>query len=156
MFALLMIAVMNVGAQTYTEVSTFSALQSALGSGNNVRLTSNITCTSSITLSNVQRTIEGNGYALNGAGGDRAFYINSSATIMMKNVTLNGFDLNAGGGAIRNYGTLVFDGCTVSNNHTDGSNQGGGAIENNGSSAKMYAYNTTLSRNYYSEICGAI
>ena len=155
MFALLMIAVLNVGAQTYTEVSTFSALQSALSAGNNVRLTSNITWTSEVNISNVQIILDGNGYTLNGAGGNRALYIQSSATIMMKNVTLNGFDLNAGGGAIRNYGTLVFDGCTVSNNHTDGSNQGGGAIEN-GSGAKLYAVNTTFSGNYSSEIGGAI
>ena len=142
-------------AQSYTEVSTFSALQSALSAGNNVRLTSNITCTSSITLSNVQLVIDGNGYALNGAGGDRAFYINSSVTIVMKDLTINAFDLDAGGGAIRNYGTLVLDGCTVSGNHTDGYNQGGGAIEN-GSNAKLYAKNTTFSGNYSSEIGGAI
>ena len=155
MFALLMIAVMNVGAQTYTEVSTFSALQSALSAGNNVRLTSNITCSTQVTISSGKIILDGNGYTLSGGGANRALYINSSATIMMKNVTLNGFDLNAGGGAIRNYGTLIFDGCTISNNHTDGSNQGGGAIEN-GSGAKLYAVNTTFSGNYSSEIGGAI
>jgi hypothetical protein len=73
----------------------------------------------------------------------------------MKDLTINAFDLNEGGGAIRNYGTLVLDGCTVSGNHTDGTNQGGGAIEN-GNNAKLYAKNTTFSGNYSSEIGGAI
>jgi len=82
-------------------------------------------------------------------------YVNSSAVLSMKDLTITGFDLNAGGGAFRNYGTLVFDGCTISNKHTDGSSQGGGAIEN-GSGAKLYASNTTFSGNYSSEIGGAI
>jgi hypothetical protein len=140
----------------YTEVSSFEALQTALQAGNNVRLTANISCTSDITLNNGQKLIlDGNGFALNGAGSHRAFYFGGDVTIVMKDLTINAFDLDAGGGAIRNYGTLVLDGCTVSGNHTDGTNQGGGAIEN-GNNAKLYAYNTTFSGNYSSEIGGAI
>ena len=141
------------GAMAQTDVSTFSQLQSALNAGNDVRLTANIQFTSAITISGGKKiTINGNGKKLSGPS-TRAFSISSGNTLSIKNATLNNFDLNAGGGAIRNYGTLVLDGCTVSNNHTDGSNQGGGAIENQG---KLYASNTTFTGNYSSEIGGAI
>ena len=150
-FVLMLIAA--VGAWAQTDVSTFAQLQSALAAGNDVRLTSNISFTSAITISGSKRiTINGNGKTLSGPS-TRAFTINSGNTLAIKNATLNNFDLNAGGGAIRNNGTLVLDGCTVSNNHTDGSNQGGGAIENQGT---LYASNTTFSGNYSSEIGGAI
>ena len=145
--------IVAVGAWAQTDVSTFAQLQSALDAGNDVRLTSNISFTSAITISGSKKiTINGNGKTLSGPS-TRAFTINSSNTLAIKNATLNNFDLNAGGGAIRNNGTLVLDGCTVSNNHTDGSNQGGGAIENQGT---LYASNTTFSGNYSSEIGGAI
>ena len=150
-FVLMLIAA--VGAWAQTDVSTFAQLQSALDAGNDVRLTSNISFTSAITISGSKKiTINGNGKTLSGPS-TRAFTINSGNTLAVKNATLNNFDLNAGGGAIRNNGTLVLDGCTVSNNHTDGSNQGGGAIENQGT---LYASNTTFSGNYSSEIGGAI
>ena len=145
--------IVAVGAWAQTDVSTFAQLQSALDAGNDVRLTSNISFTSAITISGSKKiTINGNGKTLSGPS-TRAFTINSGNTLAIKNATLNNFDLNAGGGAIRNNGTLVLDGCTVSNNHTDGSNQGGGAIENQGT---LYASNTTFSGNYSSEIGGAI
>ena len=151
LLALLMTAA--TGAWAQTDVSTFAQLQSALDAGNDVRLTSNISFTSAITISGSKKiTINGNGKTLSGPS-TRAFTINSGNTLAIKNATLNNFDLNAGGGAIRNNGTLVLDGCTVSNNHTDGSNQGGGAIENQGT---LYASNTTFSGNYSSEIGGAI
>ena len=150
-FVLMLIAA--VGAWAQTDVSTFAQLQSALDAGNDVRLTSNISFTSAITISGSKKiTINGNGKTLSGPS-TRAFTINSGNTLAIKNATLNNFDLSAGGGAIRNNGTLVLDGCTVSNNHTDGSNQGGGAIENQGT---LYASNTTFSGNYSSEIGGAI
>ena len=150
-FVLMLIAA--VGAWAQTDVSTFAQLQSALDAGNDVRLTSNISFTSAITISGSKKiTINGNGKTLSGPS-TRAFTINSDNTLAIKNATLNNFDLSAGGGAIRNNGTLVLDGCTVSNNHTDGSNQGGGAIENQGT---LYASNTTFSGNYSSEIGGAI
>ena len=150
-FVLMLIAA--VGAWAQTDVSTFAQLQSALAAGNDVRLTSNISFTSAITISGSKKiTINGNGKTLSGPS-TRAFIISSGNTLAIKNATLNNFDLNAGGGAIRNNGTLVLDGCTVSNNHTDGSNQGGGAIENQGT---LYASNTTFSGNYSSEIGGAI
>lgn len=126
--ALMLMAATGVWAQT--DVSTFAQLQSALNAGNDVRLTANIQFTSAITISGSKKiTINGNGKTMSGPS-TRAFSISSGNTLAIRNATLNNFDLNAGGGAIRNYGTLVLDGCTVSNNHTDGSNQGGGAIEN--------------------------
>ena len=150
-FVLMLIAA--VGAWAQTDVSTFAQLQSALDAGNDVRLTANIQFTSAITISGGKTiTINGNGKTLSGPS-TRAFTINDGNTLAIKNATLNNFDLNAGGGAIRNYGTLVLDGCIVSNNHTDGSNQGGGAIENQGT---LYASKTTFSGNYSSEIGGAI
>ena len=152
---LLLMAASGTKAQTYTDVSTFADLQAAVSDGARIRLTSNITFTQQITINNgVKVVIDGNGKTLTGSS-CRAFLVNSSAVLSLKNVTINAFDLNAGGGAFRNYGTLVFDGCTISNNHTDGSSQGGGAIEN-GSGAKLYASNTVFSNNYSSEIGGAI
>ena len=149
--ALMLMAATGVWAQT--DVSTFAQLQSALNAGNDVRLTANIKFTSAITISGGKKiTINGNGKTMSGPS-TRAFSISSGNTLSIKNATLNNFDLNAGGGAIRNNGTLVLDGCTVSNNHTDGSNQGGGAIENQGT---LYARNTTFTGNYSSEIGGAI
>ena len=152
---LLLMAASGTKAQTFTDVSTFDELQAAVSNGARIRLTSNITFTQQITIDNgVKVVIDGNGKTLTGSS-CRAFLVNSSAVLSLKNVTINGFDLNAGGGAFRNYGTLVFDGCTISNNHTDGSSQGGGAIEN-GSGSKLYASNTVFSNNYSSEIGGAI
>ena len=150
---LVLLAAVMMGAVAQTDVSTFAQLQSALNAGNDVRLTGNISFSSAITISGGKKvTINGNGKTLSGPS-TRAFSVNSGSTLAIKNATLNKFDLNAGGGAIRNNGTLVLDGCIVSNNHTDGSNQGGGAIENQG---KLYASNTTFSGNYSSEIGGAI
>lgn len=152
---LLLMAASGTKAQTFTDVSTFDELQAAVSNGARIRLTSNITFTQQITIDNgVKVVIDGNGNTLTGSS-CRAFFVQGSAVLSMKNVTINGFDLNAGGGAFRNYGTLVFDGCTISNNHTDGSSQGGGAIEN-GSGSKLYASNTVFSNNYSSEIGGAI
>ena len=154
LLALLMTAVTGAWAQsTSTEVSTFADLQTALSAGNDVKLTANIQFTSSIEISGSKKiTIDGNGKTMSGPS-TRAFSISSGNTLAIKNATLDNFDLNAGGGAIRNNGTLVLDGCTVSNNHTDGSGQGGGAIENQGT---LYASNTTFSGNYSNEIGGAI
>ena len=150
---LVLLAAVMMGAVAQTDVSTFAQLQSALNAGNDVRLTGNISFSSAITISGGKKvTINGNGKTLSGPS-TRAFSVNSGSTLAIKNATLNNFDLNSGGGAIRNNGTLVLDGCIVSNNHTDGSNQGGGAIENQG---KLYASNTTFSGNYSSEIGGAI
>ena len=150
-FVLMLIAA--VGAWAQTDVSTFADLQTALSAGNDVKLTANIQFTSSIEISGSKKiTIDGNGKTMSGPS-TCAFIISSGNTLAIKNATIDNFDRSAGGGAIRNNGTLVLDGCTVSNNHTDGSNQGGGAIENQGT---LYASNTTFSGNYSSEIGGAI
>ena len=153
LLTLVALLAVTTGAWAQTDVSTFAELQTALSAGNNVKLTANIQFTSSIEISGSKRIlIDGNGKTMSGPS-TCAFIINSGNTLAIKNATIDNFDRSAGGGAIRNEGTLVLDGCTVSNNHTDGSNQGGGAIENQGT---LYASNTTFSGNYSSEIGGAI
>lgn len=157
--ALLCLTVTGAWAQSATDVSSFAELQSALSSGNNVRLTSDITCTAQITIASGKKVeINGNGKTLSAlTGSHRAFKVSSSAVLSMKNLTITGFAYNDGGGAFLNYGTLVFDGCTISNNHTIGSGVGGGAIQNGYvTTSKLYAINTTFSGNYSSEIGGAI
>ena len=77
--ALMLIAATGAWAQTTTEVSTFADLKSALSSGNNVKLTSDITCTEQITIGG-KVEINGNGKKLTGSS-CRAFYVNSSAVL---------------------------------------------------------------------------
>lgn len=138
-------------AQSYTEVSSFDALKTALEAGQNVRLTSDIPCTSAISIS-ARVIIDGNGKKLTGSS-SRAFSVGSSGVLSVKNLTVTGFSLSGGGGAFVNNGTLVLEDCTVSGNHTEGGSYGGGAIENK---KKLYAFNTTFSGNYSGEIGGAI
>ena len=136
------------------EVTTFSELQTALSAGKNVKLNNDIVCTAVIEItSNVALTIDGNGKKLSTTSAIRAFKVGSSATVAFKDLTLTGF-VSGGGPAINNSGTIVLDGCTISNCHVNNSN-GGGAIENL-SSGKLYAINTTFSGNYSGEIGGAI
>ncbi len=142
-------------AASFTEVTTFSELQAALSAGKNVKLKNDIVCTAEIEItSNVALTIDGNGKKLSTTSEIRAFKVGSSATVAFKDLTLTGF-VNGGGPAINNSGTIVLDGCTISNCHVNNTN-GGGAIENKGSSSKLYAINTTFSGNYSGEIGGAI
>ena len=143
-----------VEAPSVTEVTTFSELQTALSAGKNVKLKNDIVCTEEISItSNVALTIDGNGKELSTTSEIRAFRVGSSATVAFKDLTLTGF-VSGGGPAINNSGTIVLDGCTISNCHVNNSN-GGGAIENKGS-GKLYAINTTFSGNYSGEIGGAI
>ncbi|MBP1541897.1 MAG: hypothetical protein ILA25_06975 [Prevotella sp.] len=133
-------------------VSTFSELQAALSAGKDVKLMNDIVCTAEIEItSEGALTIDGNGKKLSTTSAIRAFTVKSSATVAFKNLTITGF-VNGGGPAINNSGTIVLDGCTISNCHVNNSN-GGGAIE---SSGKLYAINTTFSGNYSGEIGGAI
>ena len=145
-----------------TEVTTFSELKTALSAGKNVKLMNDIECTSETEIningafieinSNEPLTIDGNGKKLSTTSAIRAFQVKSSATVAFKNLTLTGF-VSGGGPAINNSGgTIVLDGCTISNCHVNNTN-GGGAIENKG---KLYAINTTFSGNYSGEIGGAI
>jgi len=136
-----------------TEVTTFSELQTALSAGKNVKLMNDIDCTAEISItSNGALTIDGNGKTLSTTSAIRAFQVKSSATVAFKDLTLTGF-VSGGGPAINNSGgTIVLDGCTISNCHVNNTN-GGGAIENKG---KLYAINTTFSSNYSGEIGGAI
>lgn len=139
------------------EVSTFSELQAVLSAGKDVKLMNDIVCTAGIEInSDGALTIDGNGKTLSTTSEIRAFKVESSATVAFKNLTLTGF-VNEGGPAINNSGTIVLDGCTISNCHVniDYSSDGGGAIQNN-SSGKLYAINTTFSGNYSGEIGGAI
>ena len=111
-----LVALLAVTTQAWaqTDVSTFADLQTALNAGNNVKLTANIQFTSAITISGTNKiTIDGNGKTMSGPS-TRAFSISSGNTLVINNATLDNFDLNAGGGAIRNNGTLVLDGCTFS------------------------------------------
>ena len=141
-------------ASSVTEVTTFSELQTALSAGKNVKLMNDIDCTAEIYItSNGALTIDGNGKKLSTTSAIRAFKVGSSATVAFKNLTLTGF-VSGGGPAINNSGTIVLDGCTISNCHVNNTN-GGGAIENKGS-GKLYAINTTFSGNYSGEIGGAI
>ena len=134
-----------------TGVTTFSELQTALSAGKDVKLMNDIVCTAEIEITSGALTIDGNGKKLSTTSAIRAFKVGSSATVAFKNLTLTGF-VNEGGPAINNSGTIVLDGCTISNCHVNNTN-GGGAIENKG---KLYAINTTFSGNYSGEIGGAI
>ena len=147
-------AVKKAVAPSFTEVTTFSELQTALSAGKNVKLMNDIVCTAEISItSNGALTIDGNGKKLSTTSAIRAFKVGSSATVAFKDLTLTGF-VSGGGPAINNSGTIVLDGCTISNCHVNNGN-GGGAIENL-SSGKLYAINTTFSGNYSGEIGGAI
>lgn len=137
---------------SFTGVTTFSELNTALSAGKNVKLMNDIDCTAEIVItSNGALTIDGNGKKLSTTSAIRAFKVMSSATVAFKNLTLTGF-VSGEGPAINNSGTIVLDGCTISNCHVNNSH-GGGAIESTG---KLYAINTTFSGNYSSEIGGAI
>ena len=147
-------AVKKAVAPSFTEVTTFSELQTALSAGKNVKLMNDIDCTAEIEItSDGALTIDGNGKKLSTTSEIRAFKVGSSATVAFKDLTLTGF-VSGGGPAINNSGTIVLDGCTISNCHVNNSN-GGGAIENK-SNGKLYAINTTFSGNYSGEIGGAI
>ena len=147
-------ATIEAPAPSFTEVTTFSELQTALSAGKNVKLMNDIVCTAEIEItSNGALTIDGNGKKLSTTSAIRAFRVKSSATVAFKDLTLTGF-VSGGGPAINNSGTIVLDGCTISNCHVNNTN-GGGAIENL-SSGKLYAINTTFSGNYSGEIGGAI
>ena len=146
-------AVKKAVAPSFTEVTTFSELQTALSAGKNVKLMNDIVCTAEIEItSDGALTIDGNGKKLSTTSEIRAFMVGSSATVAFKDLTLTGF-VSGGGPAINNSGTIVLDGCTISNCHVNNSN-GGGAIENK--DGKLYAINTTFSGNYSGEIGGAI
>ena len=149
-------AVKKAVAPSFTEVTTFSELQTALSAGKNVKLMNDIVCTAEISItSNGALTIDGNEKKLSTTSAIRAFNVGSSATVAFKDLTLTGF-VNGGGPAILNYGgTIVLDGCTISNCHVNVNNNGGGAIENK-NNGKLYAINTTFSGNYSGEIGGAI
>lgn len=134
-------------------VTTFSELQTALSAGKDVKLMNDIVCTAEIEITSGALTIDGNGKKLSTTSEIRAFKVGSSATVAFKDLTLTGF-VNEGGPAINNSGTIVLDGCTISNCHVNNTD-GGGAIENL-SSGKLYAINTTFSGNYSGEIGGAI
>ena len=140
-------------APAVTEVTTFSELQAALSAGKDVKLMKDIECTAEISITSGALTIDGNGKELSTTSEIRAFKVGSSATVAFKNLILTGF-VSGGGPAINNSGTIVLDGCTISNCHVNNTN-GGGAIENKGS-GKLYAINTTFSGNYSGEIGGAI
>lgn len=135
-------------------VTTFSELQAALSAGKDVKLKNDIVCTAEIEITSNGVTIDGNGKTLSTTSEIRAFKVGPSAKVAFKDLTLTGF-VSGGGPAINNNGgTIVLDGCTISNCHVNGSD-GGGAIENK-NGGKLYAINTTFSGNHSGEIGGAI
>ena len=108
-------------APSVTEVTTFSELQTALSAGKNVKLMNDIVCTEEINITKGALTIDGNGKKLSTTSEIRAFKVGSSATVAFKDLTLTGF-VSGGGPAINNSGTIVLDGCTISNCHVNNSN----------------------------------
>ena len=80
-----------------------------------------IVCTAEIEITSGALTIDGNGKKLSTTSEIRAFKVGSSATVAFKDLTLTGF-VSGGGPAINNSGTIVLDGCTISNCHVNNSN----------------------------------
>lgn len=85
---------------------------------------------------------------------NRGVYIGSSRAILKNcNVVRNAADY--GGGILNSGGTLIMDGCSLSECRSLSASGGGGAMEikNNG---KLYANNTVIANNSSTEIGGAI
>ena len=74
--------------------------------------------------------------------------------IVLKNCNIVRNICDCGAGIFCDNGTLVLDGCSLSENYT--TNVGGGAMEINGAHAKCYANNTVFINNSSREIGGAI
>ena len=132
-------------------VTTFSELQTALSAGMNFKLMNDIVCTAEIEITSGALTIDGNGKKLSTTSAIRAFKVESSATVVFKNLTLTGF-VSGGGPAINNSGTIVLDGCTISNCHVNNSNGGGAIGINSGSEVRLI--NCSFSGNKYGTTTG--
>ena len=74
--------------------------------------------------------------------------------IVLKNCNIVRNVADYGAGILCTNGTLIMDGCSLSENYT--TNMGGGAMELNGDNAKFYANNTVIINNSSTEIGGAI
>ena len=144
-------------APSFTEVTTFSELQTALSAGKDVKLKNDIVCTSETEINiNGALTIDGNGKtlsttsAINGGGA-----IESSGKLYAINTTFSGNYSGEIGGAINNYGgSLYMSGCTFTNNYTTRSDAYyGGAIGiNRGSEIRLI--NCAFSGNKYGTTTG--
>lgn len=84
----------------------------------------------------------------------RGLYIGSNGTASLTKCNIVRNVCGYGGGAVCEGGTLVMDGCSLSENRS--TSQGGGAIEVKSSSGKFYANNTVIANNCSSEIGGAV
>jgi hypothetical protein len=127
---------------------------------NTINFAANITLTSALPAiaSGSNLTINGNGFALDGASKLQIFSVNSGATLILQSLTLQNGSVTgpAGGsgqgGAVLNHGALTVADCTFSDNQaTGGSGSGqtgegrGGAIFNNGT---LNVTDTTFSSNH--------
>ena len=75
-------------------------------------------------------------------------------SIVLKNCNIVRNVADYGAGILCTNGTLIMDGCPLSENYT--TDMGGGAMEINGDNAKFYANNTVIINNSSTEIGGAI
>lgn len=85
----------------------------------------------------------------------RGLCVSSGGKAVLKNTNIVRNQCTFGGGILCSGGTLVMDGCSLTENRSIGDGCGGGAMEVNGG-GKLYANNTVIANNSSSEIGGAI
>ena len=145
-FALLCAFAPQAMAQTWTEVATNSELTSAITDGANIRLTADITLSAYLSIGNGSTqtvTLDLNGYALKrniaeAYADGHVIEVHSQGTLTV--VDNNGGGIISGGranngGGICNYGTLYFQGDTITN--CLAASQGGGIKNNSGATVTM-------------------
>ncbi len=86
---------------------------------------------------------------------NRGVYIASSAKAILKNCNIVRNAADYGGGILNAGGTLIMDGCSLSECRSLSASGGGGAMEIK-SFGKLYANNTVIANNSSTEIGGAI
>jgi predicted outer membrane repeat protein len=115
---------------TETAFNTALATVQASGSGTitfNCGGAKTIVFTGSKIITNANVTIDGgNNITLSGANTVRHFYIDTNASLTVKNITLRyGFDNTYGGGSILNLGGLTLNNATIRDNNVDSGHSGG-------------------------------
>ncbi|MBR3472285.1 MAG: hypothetical protein IKH22_06845 [Prevotella sp.] len=148
MAAVAMITAMSAQAQTWTEVGTGSELNAAIADGAYIRLTADITLSAYLSIGNgVSQTVilDLNGHKLSrdiaeAYADGHVIEVHSQGILTVKDSsgdnsgTLSGGRANNGGG-ICNYGTLNFEGGTITNSLA--TQQGGGIKNNAGATVNM-------------------
>ena len=144
--ALLCAVAQGAWAQTWTEVATASELTAAVADGANIRLTSDITLPAYLSVGNGTNqnvTLDLNGHTLKRniaeayADGHVIEVFSQGTLTVVDNAgggTISGGRANNGGG-ICNYGTLYFQGGTITN--CLAAQQGGGIKNNSGATVTM-------------------